>query len=148
MTRNELLATALFDTGGTVHGLAFRPLSAPARMLLTAKGNPMFGGNRDESSDFDAGEILMVLSLSPEDRAKAFIASPSEWSERVKSFIVALPDKAIESFFTEYLLPAVERHQMVMTESEGPGKPQPTRATSPITSKARKGSASTRSRKR
>ena len=147
MTRNQLLSEALFDRGGTVDGIAFGPLSAPARMLLSAKGNPLFGGDRDESSDFDAGEILMVLSLGSDGRAKAFLDPPADWSARVRTFIIGLPDKAIETFFADYLMPAIERHRMAMTESEGPGKSERTQATSPITSKARKRQGSKSSRK-
>lgn len=147
MTRNQLLNEALFDRGGTVDGIKFGPLSAPARTLLTAKGNPMFGGDRGESGDFDTGEILLVLSLGSDGRAKAFIDSAADWSARVNTFIVGLPDKAIESFLGEYLIPAIERHRLAMTESGGPGKPEPTRAISPITSKARKRPASKSSRK-
>jgi hypothetical protein len=138
MTRNELLQQALFDTGGEVQGIAFRPLSAPARLLLTTRGNPMFGSSiRDLGDDFNLGEILHVLTLFPDERKAAVQMPQDQWEQSVRLFICGLPDKAIEKFRDEYLLPAFERFQAAAFESEEPGKPVTSLnpQTSPITSK-------------
>jgi hypothetical protein len=68
----------------------------------------------------------------------------------VAEFFEGLPDKALDTFAIEYVVKAFVALKAAAVESEGPGKPDtaPTRATSQPSSKGRKGSGSTRSRKR
>jgi len=65
-----------------------------------------------------------------------FRDSAEEWDMKTGEFMAGLEDDTLPKFRDDYLVPAMQAVAFAMVESELPGKPQPTRQTSPISSKA------------
>jgi hypothetical protein len=148
MTRAEILSHALFDTGGEIDGLKFGPLSQPCLVILKRRKNSLLAQSDRDQDDHEAvGEILFVLSRTREQRGAMFRDDAAEWDLKVGEFMAALGDDTLPKFRDEYLGPAMHALAMAMVESEQPGKSQPSRQTSPSSSKARAASDSTDSRK-
>lgn len=148
MTRAEILSHAIFDNGGEIDGVKFGTLSQPCLVILKRRRNGLFTeSTRDQDEHEAIGEILFVMSRDADQRRAMFRDSAEEWDMKVGEFIAGLDDNTLPKFRDEYLGPALTALSLAVVESEQPGKPQPTRPTSPISSKARAGSESTTSRK-
>lgn len=147
--RKDILSNALFDTGGEVEGITFGALSAPRFQILRRRGNSWICQAGDQEDAFALAEILFVLSRSEEQRAAMFRHTAEQWKDAVSEFFESLPDKALDRFALDYLMPAMNALALAQTESEGPGKSgaAPSRATSRSSTKARDKSGSTTSRK-
>lgn len=143
MTRADILSHALFDSGGEIDGIKFGPLSQPCLVILKRRKNCLLAdSDRDQDEHEAIGEIFFVLSRSKEQRAAMFRDSAEEWDMKAGEFMAGLGDDTLPKFRDEYLGPALMALSMAIVESELPGKPPPTRATSPTSSKARAGSGS------
>ena len=137
MNRAEILSHALFDTGGEIDGVKFGPLSQPCLVILKRRKNSLLTTSTRDQDDHEAvGEILFVLSRTKDQRAAMFRDSNEEWDMKTDEFMAGLDDKTVSKFGEEYLAPAMQAVAFAMVESESPGKPQPTRQTSPTSSKA------------
>lgn len=143
MTRAEILAHALFDTGGEIDGLTFGPLSQPCLVILKRRRNGLLAeSNRDQDDHEAIGEILFVLSRSKEERQAMFRDSAEEWDLKVGEFMAGLGDDTLPKFRDEYLGPAMSALALSIVESELPGKPVPIRQTSHFSSQGPNGSDS------
>lgn len=143
MTRAEILAHALFDTGGEIDGLKFGPLSQPCLVILKRRRNGLLAeSNRDQDDHEAIGEILFVLSRSKEERQAMFRDSAEEWDLKVGEFMAGLGDDTLPKFRDEYLGPAMTALALSIVESELPGKPAPIRQTSHFSSQGPNGSDS------
>ena len=137
MTRAEILSHALFDTGGEIDGIKFGPLSQPCLVILKRRKNSLLTTSTRDQDDHEAvGEIFFVLSRTKDQRAAMFRDSNEEWDMKTGEFMAGLDDDTLPKFRDDYLVPAMQAVAFAMVESESPGKPQPTRQTSPILSKA------------
>lgn len=137
MNRAEILSHALFDTGGEIDGIKFGPLSQPCLVILKRRKNSLLTTSTRDQDDHEAvGEIFFVLSRTKDQRAAMFRDSAEEWDMKTGEFMVGLDDDTLPKFRDDYLVPAMQAVAFAMVESESPGKPQPTRQTSPISSKA------------
>ena len=137
MTRAEILSHALFDTGGEIDGIKFGPLSQPCLVILKRRKNGLVTTSTRDQDDHEAvGEIFFVLSRTKDQRAAMFRDSAEEWDMKTGEFMAGLEDDTLPKFRDDYLVPAMQAVAFAMVESESPGKPQPTRRISPISSKA------------
>lgn len=137
MTRAEILSHALFDTGGEIDGIKFGPLSQPCLVILKRRKNSLLTTSTRDQDDHEAvGEIFFVLSRTKDQRAAMFRDSNEEWDMKTGEFMAGLDDDTLPKFRDDYLVPAMQAVAFAMVESESPGKPQPTRQTSPISSRA------------
>lgn len=144
MTRAEILAHALFDTGGEIDGLKFGPLSVQARVNLTRRKSTYFVDSPREQSQAEAvAEVLFVLTRTNEERVALARDSQAEWDTKVEQFLYALEENTLSKFFSEYFEPAMVALALSAIESERPGKSQQSRPTSPSTSKGQNGLDST-----
>jgi hypothetical protein len=144
MNRAEILSHALFDSGGEIDGIRFGPLSQPCLVILKRRKNGLFTeSTRDQDEHEAIGEIFFVVSRTKEQRAAMFRDSAEEWDLKAGEFMAGLDDNTLPKFRDEYLGPALSALALAVVESEMPGKPLPTRPTSPSSSKALAGSAST-----
>jgi len=148
MTRSEILSHALFDTGGEIDGIKFGPLSQPVLVILKRRRNALVAESKKDQEEHEAiAEIFFVLSRTKEQRALMFRDSDEEWELKVGEFTAGLDDKTLQKFRDEYLGPALMAIAYSAVESVTPGKPLPTRQTSPSLSKVQDGLASTTSQK-
>ena len=137
MNRAEILSHALFDTGGEIDGIKFGPLSQPCLVILKRRKNSLLTTSTRDQDDHEAvGEIFFVLSRTKGQRAAMFRDSAEEWDMKTGEFMAGLDDDTLPKFRDEYLVPAMQAVAFAMVERESPGKPQPTRQTSPTSSKA------------
>lgn len=137
MNRAEILSHALFDTGGEIDGIKFGPLSQPCLVILKRRKNSLLTTSTRDQDDHEAvGEIFFVLSRTKDQRAAMFRDSAEEWDMKTGEFMAGLEDDTLPKFRDDYLVPAMQAVAFAMVESESPGKPQPTRQTSPTSSKA------------
>lgn len=137
MNRAEILSHALFDTGGEIDSIKFGPLSQPCLVILKRRKNSLLTTSTRDQDDHEAvGEIFFVLSRTKDQRAAMFRDSAEEWDMKTGEFMAGLDDDTLPKFRDDYLVPAMQAVAFAMVESESPGKPQPTRQTSPISSKA------------
>lgn len=143
MTRAEILSHALFDTGGEIDGLKFGPLSQPCLVILKRRKNGLLAKSDRDQDDHEAiGEILFVLSRTKEQRAAMFRDDAAEWDLKVGEFMAGLDDNTLPKFRDEYLGPTMTALALSIVESELPGKSEPTRRTSPSSSREPSGSDS------
>ena len=99
MDRNKTLESAFLFEGFEVDGNQIKPLSANRRTFLRKMGNPLFGGDEEESSDDGElmAEALLACTKTPPELV-SYLARKEQWKEDVASFAVTRDDYTIERF--------------------------------------------------